>query len=93
MEYVYETVDALEEYFVGSPFEILAILDELYEATGEKDYKEEIDRLCREYMICPNCHRSYLKGTISDKEEIELIGQDYVPTGWCSDCGWGRENG
>lgn len=93
MNYVYEIVDALNEYYNKSPFEVLTILDELYGATDEKDFKEEADRICEEYKICPKCHYSFLNGVIKDENEIELIGSNDIPTGWCPDCGWGIENG
>lgn len=88
MNYVYEIVDALNEYYNKSPFEILTILDELYEATNEKDFEEEVDRICREQKICPKCHRSFLNGVIEYKGEIEPIGYNNIQTEWCPDCGW-----
>lgn len=90
MEYFYEIVDALYERYKISDIdelcELLKILDELYQSTGDYNFRKELEKLCDDNRICKKC----LSGKVVDV----IVGYQNFD-GWrmpeyscvCSECG------
>lgn len=82
-----EVIDSINFYFEHyecyDPFEIISVLDELYQTTGEREFKDEINLICKDNNICPICHKSFLSG-FPDDEEF-----DTEQAGYCTECGYG----
>ena len=77
MDWTYEIIDALEDTYDGKDEESLYVLasalNELYQSTGDKDYKREIDRLCEEYDLCPHCYGKLIDVKVGE-QSLEYCG-------------------
>lgn len=78
MEYSYEIIEALFEYYNERDKEerqsLARILKELYLSTNCYDFESEVDRLCERYNICPICFEGDVIDSHTGSQSLEYFG-------------------
>ena len=73
MDYTYEIIEAIEDYYGNDIETIIYILRDLFKYTQDNIYDIEIDELCDKHHICKRCFNpmDFVRWT-------ERRGEDYT---------------
>lgn len=90
MQYTYEIIDALDEYYKDDRQLKLNILEELYKTTKDEGFFDSIKISCEVYDLCPCCYSDNVADVYIGSEMLE-VGEGYAERPEykkiCQDCG------
>lgn len=73
LNYTYEVMDAIEEYYGDNPRLQVEIFHELYKSTHDVRYMNKYEKLCAENLLCPNC-----LSELTSNSHTERHGENYT---------------
>lgn len=89
MDNSYEIIDALLEYYSGDieeEFKLLEVLEELYQTTGDYQFRKEVEAICDRDNICKACLRGILIDTKVGYQDFDGYEMpEYTKV--CTECG------
>lgn len=86
LNYTYEVMDAIEEYYGCDPRLQVEIFHELYKNTHDVRYMNKYEKLCAENLLCPNCFSDLKKRKFHERKGDDLTFDEEVTEFYCNIC-------
>jgi len=67
MDYKYEIIEVIEDYYKDDVEKLVAILNELYNYTKINEYCDARDKICETNDICNNCFTSKILRVFTER--------------------------